>query len=292
MKKDIITKVVLKQIAEDISQYLLNLDVKDIEFVDKELQVVEKRESDLVGHCTINGIESILHIEIQNNNDNTMHHRMLRYYALITSRFPELPIHQFVIYIGKDKLSMQSCINREQLHYQYELIDMHSIDCDKLIAMNQPAALVLAVLCDFKGKPEKEVLLRILTGLEALTKDDEYAYSKYTLALETLSDNRNLKEKLKEAEEMLRTVRMEQLPSYEIGFEKGELRGEGTGMVKAIREMFSIYFPTADFSQYLTKLSDMTEVKLTGYIRRMTTAKTPEEVFADDEEVKGSRPLY
>jgi hypothetical protein len=27
----------------------------------------------------------------------------------------------------------------------------------------------------------------------------------------------------------------------------------------------------------------MTEVKLTGYIRRMTTAKTPEEVFADDE---------
>jgi hypothetical protein len=33
------------------------------------------------------------------------------------------------------------------------------------------------LLCDFKGKPEKEVLLRILTGLEALAKDDEYAYS-------------------------------------------------------------------------------------------------------------------
>ena len=57
-------------------------------------------------------------------------------------------------------------------------------------------------------------------------------------------------------------------------------------MVKAIREMFSIYFPTADFSQYLTKLSDMTEAKLTGYIRRMTTAKTPEEVFAEEDSPK------
>jgi hypothetical protein len=88
---------------------------------------------------------------------------------------------------------------------------MHNIDCDKLIAMNHPSALVLAVLCDFKGKPETEVLLRILTGLETLTQDDEYAHGKYILALETLSDNRNLKEKLKEAEEMLRTVTMEQL---------------------------------------------------------------------------------
>jgi len=175
MKKDIITKEVLKQIAEDISHYLLNLDVKDLEFVDKELQVVEKRESDLVGRCYINGIESILHIEIQNNNDNTMHFRMLRYCALIKSRFPELNVHQFVVYIGRDKLTMQANIQSDDMQYRYHLIDMHNIDCDKLIAMNHPSALVLAVLCDFKGKPEKEVLLRILTGLEALTKDDEYA---------------------------------------------------------------------------------------------------------------------
>jgi len=56
MKKDITTKEVLKQIAEDISLYLLDLNVKDIEFVDKELQTVEKRESYLIGNCLINGI--------------------------------------------------------------------------------------------------------------------------------------------------------------------------------------------------------------------------------------------
>jgi predicted transposase YdaD len=154
MKKDITTKEVLKQIAEDIAFYLLSLDVKEIEFVDKELQTVEKRESDLIGHCLINGIESILHLEIQNDNDSTMHLRMLRYYALIKTRYPDLPIHQCVIYIGRAKMKMIDHIQSYGLSYHYQLIDMHNIDCETLIAIDKPSALVLAVLCDFKGKPE------------------------------------------------------------------------------------------------------------------------------------------
>jgi len=43
MKKDITTKDTIKTITQDISKYILNLDVADIEFVDKELQRVEKR---------------------------------------------------------------------------------------------------------------------------------------------------------------------------------------------------------------------------------------------------------
>ncbi len=38
------------------------------------------------------------------------------------------------------------------------------------------------------------------------------------LILETLSTNRDLKEKIKEAEEMLRDIKYEDLPSYEIGY--------------------------------------------------------------------------
>ena len=230
MKKDITTKEVLKQIAEDIALHLLHFQVTELDFVDKELQIVEKRESDLVGHCYIDGVESILHLEIQNSNDKTMHFRMLRYYALIKSRFPKLPVHQFVIYIGHAKLTMRNRLDSDNLAFQYQLIDMHQIDCESLIAINKPSALVLAVLCDFKGKPETEVLTRILAGLEQLTGDDEYAFGKYTLALETLSDNRKLQKQLKEAEEMLRTVKMEQLPSYEIGYEKGAMTGRQEGI--------------------------------------------------------------
>ena len=43
------------------------------------------------------------------------------------------------------------------------------------------------------------------------------------LMLETLSENRDLKEKLEKAEEMLRYIKMEDLPSYSLGYKKAIL---------------------------------------------------------------------
>jgi len=96
MKKDITTKDTIKTITEDIAKYILELDITNIEFVDKELQRIEKREADVIASCRINGIKAILHLEVQNDNDKTMHHRMLRYYTDIKLRFDKLPIYQYL----------------------------------------------------------------------------------------------------------------------------------------------------------------------------------------------------
>ena len=69
MKKDITTKEALKAITEDIAIYLLGLQIDNVEFVDKELLRIEKREADIVATCLINNSLSILHLEIQNDND-------------------------------------------------------------------------------------------------------------------------------------------------------------------------------------------------------------------------------
>ncbi len=69
-----------------------------------------------------------------------------------------------------------------------------------------------------------------------LTRDDEHRLGKYMLILETLSTNRDLKEKLKEAEEMLRDIKYEDLPSYEIGMEKGMERGMERGFSKGVTQ--------------------------------------------------------
>jgi predicted transposase/invertase (TIGR01784 family) len=220
MKKDITTKEAITAITEDIALYLLDLTITDIEFVDKELKRVEKREADIVARCKIDGKEQILHLEIQNSNDKTMARRMLRYYNDIKMGFEHLEVKQYIIYIGKAKLSMSDSIVDEYLKYHYTIIDMHNIDCEELIALDTPDALVLSILCDFKGRDELEVLIHITTRLTQLTKDDEHRLSKYMLMLETLSDNRDLKEKLEKAEEMLRTVKMEDLPSYSLGYKK------------------------------------------------------------------------
>ena len=62
MKKDTTTKDTIKTIAQDLAKYILELNVSDIEFIDKELQRVEKREADIVAKCKIDGNLEILHI--------------------------------------------------------------------------------------------------------------------------------------------------------------------------------------------------------------------------------------
>lgn len=234
MKKDITTKETIKTITEDIAKYILKLQVEDVEFVDKELQRIEKREADIVALCKIDGVKSILHIEIQNNNDASMHLRMLRYYTDIQQRFENLEIHQYLIYIGKATLSMSDKIVKTNIKFRYNVIDMHQIDCQEFIKLDTPDALVLSILCDFKGRDELSVLIYITKRLEELTKDNEHRLGKYMLILETLSTNRNLKDKLKEAEEMLRDIRYEDLPSYEIGMERGMERGILQGVSQGI----------------------------------------------------------
>ena len=240
MKKDVVSKETIKTIAQDISKYILNIDVKDIEFIDKELQRVEKREADIVARCKLENKASLLHIEIQNGNDKIMPNRMLRYYTDIKLLYPNLPIYQYLIYIGKPKLSMRDKIEEDNINYKYNIIDMHQIDCQKFLKMDNPDALVLSILCDFKGRDEIEIITYIIKRLEKLTQKDEHKLGKYMLILETLSTNRDLKEKIKEAEEMLRDIKYEDLPSYEIGYNNAIIREKDSwvsqGLSKGIFE--------------------------------------------------------
>jgi hypothetical protein len=103
---------------------------------------------------------------------------------------------------------------------------MHNIDCQELLNLDTPEALVLSILCDFGGMGESEVLLYIVKRLKELTDDDSHKFGKFMLMLETLSSNRNLQKKLKEAEDMLKEIELEKLPSYEIGFEHGIKSGK------------------------------------------------------------------
>ncbi len=234
MKKDLVSKEIIKEILKDIAKYFLNLEINDnITFLDKELKRIEKREADIVAN--IND-EFILHLEIQNSNDKNMPIRMARYYLDILS-ITDLPIKQYVIYIGKHKPNFQIELNRDLFSYKYNFIDVKTIDCDLLLKQNSPDALVLAILCDFKDKNPKDVIQYIINNLRNHTEGNEY--KKYVLMLETLSSNRDLEKTVKEVE-MLRTTTYQDLPSWQIGlemgqkegFERGEQYGQKEGIIK------------------------------------------------------------
>ena len=149
--------------------------------------------------------------------------RMLRYYTDIRlSGFGE-PLHQYLIYIGKDRLTMPDGIEEPGFRYQYQILDMRQIDCDALLQQDTPDALVLAILCDFKHRPAKDVVHYIVTRLKTLLKDDESGFRRYIDMLEILSENRELQGTIKEVEKMLTQEDVKKLPSYQIGMEEGKL---------------------------------------------------------------------
>ena len=231
MKKDIISKEILKEIIFSISKNLLHLKIKNIEFLDKELLRIEKREADIVA---LIDKSFILHLEIQNNNNKNMLTRMLRYFTDIYSAYKK-PVKQYVIYIGKENLKMNNSLNLENIRYEYNLIDLKNIDCEIFLKANDPNSLVLAILCDFKERNPRDIIFYIVDKLKKTTASFEL--KKYLLMLEELSQNRKLEKIVKEAE-MLSNIKLEDLPSFEIGYEKGIQKGIKKGIKKGVKALY------------------------------------------------------
>jgi len=224
-KKDIISKQIFKRIFIDVTTYLFKLDLQEVELIEMEQQRIEDRRADLVAKVVDSaGKTFIVHLEIQNRNRAEMPDRMLRYLTDIRLSYPNQTVYQYLLYIGKSRLSMADGITTEQLHYRYPVLDMHEMDYQFFMQQNTADALVLAVLCDFKDTEPRAVVHEILQRLIAMQRDDPQRLREYVTMLEVLADNRNLKLDIAEEFKMLE-VNVERLPSYLIGEERGFERG-------------------------------------------------------------------
>ena len=229
---DIISKSLIREIVQDLATYLLGLKLVRLEDLPTEQQRIETRHADIVMRAEdSDGACFLLHLELQNSNDANMGQRMLRYYTDISLSYPDETIRQYVIYIGKAALTMSSELLHPDWRYSYRLIDMHTLDCERFIHEDNPDALVMAILCDFKGRSTQEVLQGIIERLITLIGSDSHRLRRYLKMIETLSVNRNLLTEFKEIEiKMLSEIDIEKLPSYQIGIDKGMEQGMVRGM--------------------------------------------------------------
>ena len=219
MNKDIVSKEVVKSVLLELARSLFGLNIQNIVLIDEEFERVESRRADIVAKADEN---KILHIEIQTNYDKLMPIRMLRYYTDIKAKYLNLPVLQYVVYLGKGNL--KTFLSDEGLEYSYNLIDMKKIDCNVFLERNTPEDTVLAILCDFKNKNPENVVEYIIEKLISIT--DSNGFKKYMLILEEFSELRDLQEIVKEKEMFITNkVKFEDLPSYEIGLEKGMEKG-------------------------------------------------------------------
>lgn len=236
--KDIISKRLLKRLAADMARILLKLEVDEVDVVETQSQRVEERRADLVVKARSGNNHYLLHIEIQNHNEPAMPWRMLRYRTDIRLTQPLLPIHQHLLYIGKQPLTMATGIDEAELNYRYRVVDMHNVDCETLLRQDTPEALVIAILADFNGQPERDMVRRILRRLAELTADNQSAFRDYLLMLEILSSNRDLKELIQQEETMLSQVKYSDLPSYGLGMQQGMQQGEALSLIKLLELKF------------------------------------------------------
>jgi len=243
-QKDIVTKDIIKEIGRDIAIYMLGIKIdSEIELIDKEWTRIERRDSDIVFKYD----KQIMHIEIQNNNHSKMELRMLRYFSDILFEYQDYEVSQFVIYIGKEKCYMKNSIERNQISYNYDIIDVRNISCEELLYNQNPSAVVLSILCDFEGKDKQIVVNTILKRIRELTKDNDTEYKNYLEKVTILSTNRELEENVKKGAEML-AVDIENIPFYQDGkmvgikegIEKGIKEGIEKGMILVAKNMLKL----------------------------------------------------
>ena len=227
MKKDTITKELIKKIIiKDISKYILGISINDIEFLNEEYQRIESRRADIVVKVQN---EYILHLELQSSYDSKMAYRMCRYWLDIRE-VTNLPIKQYLINFSNK--NMKNFI--EEFGYNFNIVNIKDIDCEILFNTDSPDAVVLSILCDFKDKNPIDFTTNVVVKLKKLLQNEEF--KKYMLILEELSGLRNLQNVVKEAEMRLMDIKWEDLPSYEIGMEKGFEVGMQNGLQEGLQQ--------------------------------------------------------
>ncbi len=224
-KIDITLRDIIQEIPPKFVQLLSGKKAKKL--LDTSLPEVKERRADFLVELEDG---SIFHLELQTQNDKNMPFRMLEYFILISSKYPNRKIKQMVLYVGEKPLNMKDRIEIENLTFSYELKDIREISCEELFKSDSLTDKILAVLCDVR-EPEK-YFRELLTELYKLPERERRDYLKKLLNLLTIRSK--LVEEFKlEVKKMPITFDRETIKKHPF-FKDGKEEGLKEGLEKAI----------------------------------------------------------
>ncbi|MFN7933585.1 MAG: hypothetical protein U0R19_09670 [Bryobacteraceae bacterium] len=121
-----------------------------------ELPQTQMRRIDLLADLE-NG--SLFHLELQTRNDPQIGRRLLHYRLLIEEALERIP-EQMVLYIGWEKLRMESPLLRPNLQFHYRLVDIRDLDPGMIRGSKRVEDRILSIL--FGHEDAKPVALEVL----------------------------------------------------------------------------------------------------------------------------------
>jgi predicted transposase YdaD len=131
-------------------------------WLDVELPKVQNLRLDLLGE-TVDG--GLVHVELQSSNDPAMPLRMAEYCLGVFRLFGRFP-RQVVLYVGEPELRMESGLTGPGMLFQYRLIDIRTLDGDRLLESEEVGDNVIAILARLRD--HKEAVHRIVQRIAGL----------------------------------------------------------------------------------------------------------------------------
>ena len=191
---DRIVKENIDKTVFSIAEKLFDLDVKWQSDVKDKIQTTVEREIDYLkkGILTKTNEEVMLQFEFETKASRIKLNRMLLYFALVYDKF-KLPVKQFVIYIGKEKLpkKVKNKLEFDNLKYSFEVKDIRTIPYQTFLNSESAEEVILSILCDFKDETPEAIIEKVFNRL-ILIKKDVLGISKYIYQLRVLANLRNL----------------------------------------------------------------------------------------------------
>ncbi len=232
---DKIFREVFKDIFPALARKVLRIPTGAYKPLPLDLQYTSEREADQLWEVVPpQGEPFVLHCEIQTTNDKQMLSRMLLYHAFLHYQ-QKLPIRQFVIYVGKDKLNMAHQLQSERLSYSYQLVDLRSYPYELFLESGSSREVLLTILADFGGVAPELIAQKIIAKLEQLC-EGKLELAQRALQLVRLAALRNLGETVfNTANKMAITIddiKEDTLYGkvYQEGRQEGKLEGRQEGM--------------------------------------------------------------
>jgi hypothetical protein len=169
---DKIFKENVEKIGLNLLRKLFDLQLEDVEKANATLPRTLERRADYA--CIATNVATqkrmVQHVEVQAKVHEFMESRMLFYYALYHELY-HLPVKQYVIYLGNGKWTGKTTIEHENLNFSFEVIVLNTVDYNLFLDADEPEEIILAILADFKGEKNAEVIKKILVCLRNKTKN-------------------------------------------------------------------------------------------------------------------------
>lgn len=193
---DKILKENIASVFLPLSEKYLGIRIIKSEELKDKIQTTIEKEPDFIRIVeTDQGEKFILHLEFQSMDEEGMIYRMQEYYGMLRKKY-QLPVRQFVIYLGQKASRMQTKLAPDEIFEGFTLKSLRDYSYQNLLDSQVPEEIILAVLADFEGKKPTEILRNIIRKLQEISKE-EITLKKYIRQLSVLARLRNLSQQTK-----------------------------------------------------------------------------------------------